>query len=126
MAVLASLGELGLLGAGLEGHAGRMQPENIGRSLAHVRAFLETARGLAPGRTVLVGTEVFRRAANVDDFRAGLPDALPLRVLTPDEEAAGSCVAACWGCRQQAATGAHLILIDLAAGTLQVAAGVHG
>src|SRR5205085_1812311 len=77
-------------------------------------------------RVELVGTEVFRRAANVAVFRAGLPRGLALRVLRPEEEAAGSFLAACWGFRRTLPAEGNLILVDLGGGSTEVVAGVQG
>ncbi|MBI1915545.1 MAG: hypothetical protein HYS12_12550 [Planctomycetes bacterium] len=126
MKVLRSLGDRGLLGEGLEQNQGRIRRGNIERSLALVRKFLGIAESFGPGRVELVGTEVFRRAVNVDAFRAGLPRGLTLRVLQPEEEAAGSFLAACWGFRDALPKDGRLVLIDLGGGSTEVVAGVQG
>jgi exopolyphosphatase/pppGpp-phosphohydrolase len=126
MEVLRSQGELGYLGEGLEQNAGRMQPENIRRTLDHVRRFLDLARAHHPDQVVLVGTDVFRRAANGDDFRAGVPALVELRVLSPVEESVGSFLAASWGFRDDLPAGGRLVLIDLGGGSLEVVGGLQG
>ena len=113
MEVLRSLGDRGFLGEGLEQNQGRMRRGNIERSLGLVRKFLGMTESFDPERVELVGTEVFRRAANVDEFRAGLPRGRMLRVLRPEEEAAGSFLAACWGFRHALPKGGRLVLIPI-------------
>ena len=66
MDVLESRGEVGNLGEALGRNAGRMRPDNIRASLLHVRRFFRLARRRHADRIELVGTEVFRRAANVE------------------------------------------------------------
>src|SRR5438034_5089222 len=68
MAVLRSQGELGLLGEGLDENQGRMRPENIRRTLAHIERFRAALDCYRPQQVVLAGTEVLRRAGNVEEF----------------------------------------------------------
>jgi exopolyphosphatase/pppGpp-phosphohydrolase len=126
MEVLRSLGDRGLLGEGLEQNQGRMRRGNIERSLGLVRKFLGMTESFDPERVELVGTEVFRRATNVEEFRAGLPRGRMLRVLRPEEEAAGSFLAACWGFRHTLPKEGRLVLIDLGGGSTEVVSGVQG
>jgi hypothetical protein len=124
MAVLRTAGDRGNLGEGLETR-GEMARENIQRSLQVVSKFLGQARSFDPGRILLVGTDVFRRARNVDDFKAGLSKALQLQVLAPQEEAAGAFLAAGWGFRDALAAGGWLTLVDLGGGSTEVVGGVQ-
>jgi exopolyphosphatase/pppGpp-phosphohydrolase len=126
MEILQSRGELGNLGEGLDRSTGRIRPDNIRASLEPVRRFLRMAQALSPDRILLVGTHVFRRARNVDAFRALVPKPLSLRVLTPDEEAAGSFLAACWGLREESLAHDPLVVIDLGGGSLEVVGGLQG
>jgi exopolyphosphatase/guanosine-5'-triphosphate,3'-diphosphate pyrophosphatase len=126
MEVLRSLGDRGNLGEGLEHNQGRIQRKHIERNLGLVHKFLRIAEPFRPDRMALVGTEVFRRATNVGEFRAGLPRELALRVLQPEEEAVGSFLAACWGFRHTLPAGGNLVLVDLGGGSTEVIAGVQG
>jgi exopolyphosphatase/pppGpp-phosphohydrolase len=126
MEVLESRGELGNLGEGLDQNHGRMRPENIRLSLDHVRDYLQMAESKNPDRIELVGTEVFRRATNVDEFRELLPTPLSLWILEPEEEAVGAFVAACWGLRDVRPGLGQLVVIDLGGGSLEVVGGLQG
>ena len=126
MDILESRGEVGNLGEALGRNAGRMRRDNIRASLLHVRRFFRLARRRHADRIELVGTEVFRRAANVNEFRDSLPEPLTLRILAPEEEAVGSFFAACWGLRRELAPDRRLLVIDLGGGSLEVVAGRAG
>jgi exopolyphosphatase/guanosine-5'-triphosphate,3'-diphosphate pyrophosphatase len=125
MEVLESRGELGNLGEGLDQNGGRMKPENIEVSLDYVRRYLRMAQDREPGRIELVGTEVFRRATNVDEFREQLPKPLSLWILKPEEEAVGSFLAACWGLRGIRPGIGQLVVIDLGGGSLELVGGLQ-
>ena len=101
MEILESRGELGNLGEGLDHNGGRMNRQNIQLSLDYVRRYLRIAQSRHADRIELVGTEVFRRATNVGEFRALLPKPLSLWILKPEEEAVGSFLAAGWGLAQR-------------------------
>ncbi len=126
MEILHSRGEVGNLGEGLDQNDGRMQTENIQANLGQVRAFLRMAQALSADRILLVGTHVFRCARNVDAFRDRLPRPLSLHVLTPEEEAVGSFLAACWGLRKESVTRDPFVVIDLGGGSLEVVGGLEG
>ncbi len=126
MAILQSRGELGNLGEGLDQNDRRMQTENIQDNLDRVRRFLRMAQTLSADRILLVGTHVFRRARNVDEFCDHLPKPLSLLVLAPEEEAVGSFLAVCWGLRDESSTRGPLVVIDLGGGSLEVVAGLQG
>jgi exopolyphosphatase/pppGpp-phosphohydrolase len=126
MDILESRGELGNLGEALARNQGRMHPDNIRASALHVHRFFRLARRRDADRVVLVGTEVFRRAANVDDFRESLPASLTLRILAPEEEAVGAFLAARWGLRRDLSTHGQLVVIDLGGGSLEVIGGRPG
>ncbi len=125
MEVLESRGELGNLGEGLDQNGGRMKPENIELSLDYVRRYLRMAQDREPDRIELVGTEVFRRATNVDEFREQLPKPLSLWILKPEEEAVGSFLAACWGLRSIRPGLGQLVVIDLGGGSLELVGGLQ-
>jgi exopolyphosphatase/guanosine-5'-triphosphate,3'-diphosphate pyrophosphatase len=124
--VLKSKGGQANLGAGLVKHRGRMQPDNLDRTLALVHEYQAEAEAFRPDQVVVVGTEVLRRAANADEFRDRLPKPLDLRVLEPEEEAVGSFLAACWGFRHDLPAPGQLILLDLGGGSLEVVGGIQG
>ena len=126
MRVLESKGAQSNLGEGLENNQGQMQRENLHRSLALVHEYQILANRFQPAQVVVVGTEVLRRAANIDEFRHGLPPPLVLRVLQPEEEAMSSFQAACWGFRNDFPAGGRLTLIDLGGGSLEVVGGMQG
>ena len=126
MMILESKGGQSNLGEGLEKNQGRMQRENIHRSVALVQEYQALAERFQPDQVVVVGTEVLRRTANVDEFRDRLPKPLDLRVLQPEEEAVGSFLAACWGFRHDVPAGGQLILVDLGGGSLEVVGGIQG
>jgi exopolyphosphatase/pppGpp-phosphohydrolase len=125
MEVLESRGELGNLGEGLDQNGGRMDPENIQLSLDFVRRYLQLAQSRDCDRIELVGTEVFRRATNVEEFREQLPKPLSLWILKPEEEAVGSFLAACWGLRNTRPAIGQLVVIDLGGGSLELVGGLH-
>ena len=125
MEILESRGELGNLGEGLDQNSGRMKPENIQLSLDYVRRYLQMAQSRDPDRIELVGTEVFRRATNVEEFRALLPKPLSLWILKPEEEAVGSFLAVCWGLRNMRPSIGQLVVIDLGGGSLEVVGGLQ-
>ncbi len=126
MEILQSRGELGNLGEGLDKSTGRIHPDIIEANLDQVRRFLRMAQALGSDRILLVGTHVFRCARNVDQFRALVPEPLSLVVLTPEEEAVGSFLAACWGLREEGLTGGQVVVIDLGGGSLEVVVGFQG
>ncbi len=126
MQELESRGEQGFLGEHLAANQGRMSRGNIDRSLSHVRRLLDIAGRHRPDRIVLVGTEVFRRATNNEEFTRHLPAELPLRILSPEEEAIGSFLAAGWGFRETFRPGGCLLLLDLGGGSLEIVAGLQG
>ncbi len=125
MEVLESRGELGNLGEGLDQNGGRMNPQNIELSLDYIRRYLRMAQDLDPARIELVGTEVFRRATNVDEFRDLLPKPLSLWILKPEEEAVGSFLAACWGLRAMRPAIGQIVVIDLGGGSLELVGGLQ-
>ena len=126
MEVLESRGELGNLGEGLDYNGGRMKPENIALSLDYIRKYLKLAQSREPDRIELVGTEVFRRASNVEEFQDQLPNPLTLWILKPEEEAVGSFLAACWGLRNLRQAIGQLVVIDLGGGSLELVGGLQG
>jgi exopolyphosphatase/pppGpp-phosphohydrolase len=126
MKVLESKGAQSNLGEGLKNNQGRMQRDNLHHSQALVREYQALANRFEPAQVVVVGTEVLRRAANLDEFRDGLPQSLALRVLQPEEEAVGSFLAACWGFRRDFPARGRLTLIDLGGGSLEVVGGMQG
>ena len=125
MEILESRGELGNLGEGLDQNNGRMNPENMKLSLDYIRRYLQIAQSREPDRIELVGTEVFRRATNVEEFRALLPSPLSLWILKPEEEAVGSFLAACWGLRSLRLSIGQLVVIDLGGGSLELVGGIQ-
>jgi exopolyphosphatase/pppGpp-phosphohydrolase len=125
MDILESRGELGNLGEGLDQNHGRMKRENIQLSLEHVQNYLKIAESKDPARIELVGTEVFRRATNVEEFTTLLPESLSLWILKPEEEAVGSFVAACWGLRDMRPGLGQIVVIDLGGGSLEVVGGLQ-
>jgi exopolyphosphatase/pppGpp-phosphohydrolase len=126
MKVLKSKGGQANLGEGLEEHLGRMQPDNLQHSLVLVREYQAEAERFQPDQAVVVGTEVLRRAVNVNELRERLPNSLELRVLDPVEEAVGSFLAACWGFRHDLRAPGELILVDLGGGSLEIVGGIQG
>ena len=103
-----------------------MNPENIQISLDLVRRFLSLAQARNPDRIELVGTEVFRCARNVDEFRDHLPEPLSLS----DHEAGGGgrrlLPGRMLGAPQGAAPIGQLVVIDLGGGSLEVVGGLQG
>ena len=102
-----------------------MNPENIELSLDYVRRYLKLAQTRDPERIELVGTEVFRRATNVEEFSDLLPKPLSLWVLKPEEEAVGSFLAACWGLRKMRPAIGQIVVIDLGGGSLELVGGLQ-
>lgn len=126
MAVLKSIGQQGFLGDGLETNGHRMRSAAMKRSAHHVRRFVQIAHALRVHRTILVGTEVCRRATNVGEFQRMLPRGLHLRVLAPEEEAVGSFLSAAWGFRDRLSRDTRLLVIDLGGGSVEVVSGIPG
>lgn len=126
MVVLASRGELGLLGAGLGSEPEPMiRPEHLARGAELVRTFVEHVQRYSPSKILLVGTAVFRQARNAHELVQSLPTECPLKVMSPEEEAAASFIAAGWGFREGLLPGQTIVLLDLGGGSLEIVVGRH-
>src|SRR5689334_14607366 len=66
---VVDLCRFGRLGQGLDA-SGRLHDEAIARSLGIVREYRATMDSLGVGRTVVVGTQALREAANAAEFVA--------------------------------------------------------
>ena len=84
------------------------------------------AQARDPDRIVLVGTDVFRRARNVDEFRDRLPEPLSLLVLDTGGRSGRLVPGGRLGTPQRALADGQLVVIDLGGGSLEVVAGFQG
>ncbi len=125
MEILESRGELGNLGEGLDQNGGRMNRREHPAQPGLRSTVPQMAQSRDPDRIELVGTEVFRRATNVEEFRDLLPKPLSLWILKPEEEAVGSFLAACWGLRNVRPSIGQLVVIDLGGGSLELVGGLQ-
>lgn len=123
--VLDEFGEVTRLGGAL--HAtGRIAPGDADRTLACLRICLERARRAGVPSPDIVGTEVFRRAANGEAVAAEFGRALehPVRILTGEEEAEASYLGAVgWG--EDDPGPGPVVVIDVGGGSSEVILG-HG
>jgi exopolyphosphatase/guanosine-5'-triphosphate,3'-diphosphate pyrophosphatase len=121
--ILDEFGEVTRLGGAL--HAtGRIAPEDAERTLACLRTAVARARRAGVTAIDIVGTEVFRRAANGAEVAAHFRDELghTVRVISGDEEAEASYLGAVgWG--QADPEPGPAVVIDVGGGSSEVILG---
>lgn len=121
--ILDEFGEVTRLGGALH-TTGRIAPEDAERTLACLRTAVTRARGVGVATLDIVGTEVFRRAANGTEVAARFSRELghTVRVISGDEEAEASYLGAVgWG--QADPEPGPAVVIDVGGGSSEVILG---
>lgn len=126
MSILSTAGQISRLAAAVSPIDQTLPPESIARSTEVIIEFAARALSFAPQATLLVGTEVFRRLGNREEVARLIPRHVQFQVLSIEEEAAGSFLAASWAFREHVGSGTPLVLFDFGGASIEAVVGRQG